>query len=60
MSPPMPKMITDAIYLTSRAWENVRFLATGHVLGNIIEGYNENSLPKYKGLGVKHVSKLFG
>ena len=36
MSPPIPKMITDAVYLTRVLERMVRFLTAGHVSGYIM------------------------
>ena len=44
MSPPIQKMITDAVYLISSAWKNVRYLTTIDVM---LEKYN-NCLPNNK------------
>ena len=56
ISPPIQKMIIDAVYFISSAWENVRFLTTVDVM---LEEYN-NYLPNNKWLSVKPVSIIFG
>ena len=54
-SPPIQKMITDAVYLISSAWEKVRFLTTVDV---VLWEYN-NCQPNNKWLDVKHVLIVF-
>ena len=56
MSVPIPKMITDAVYAISSAWETVRFLTT---VDFVLEEY-DNCLPNNRWLGVKHVLIVFG
>ena len=55
MSPPLPKLIADAVILSAVLERTVRFPITGDVL----EQYN-NSLPNSKWLGVKYVLIVFG
>ena len=55
MSPPLPKMIADAVILSAVLERTVRFLITGDVL----EQHN-TCLPNSKLLGVKYILTVFG